>query len=215
MSDYIQQIAHDFEPANHLNDEYKEVAQNNNSFNSAMAALDNPFAAPELVIDLYLIEYILEEISALSTQLRGSIAENDIRITDGRWSREQRNDYNILFSFVGQSLEFLLKKSVFKYILAEDAKTSEVKNMVFGLKGYWGISVSECLDYLYNAEIIDDGLKGNIKQAWEYRCEAVHNLRGSFFSRPSVDEVEVQIGHAERAIVRLIEITFEIKLEST
>jgi hypothetical protein len=213
MLDYLENILDDFQPEEYLEGEFAKVARENEDFYAAVASLENPFSAPESMYELYFIRYILNELSELSRDLRNSISETRAGMTPRDWPRDQRSSYGVFFAFVGQSLESMLKDAFFYHIVSEKARIPEVRNKVRGVGSYWGISPTECREYLHNGNVIDDGLNGNIKQTWDLRCEAVHDLRHWFGIDLSPNDIESHISHSERAIVRLAEVTYGIDLE--
>ena len=198
MSEYLEEILHSALETNfpgfHFLDEDRDSL-------STVPGENEPQPEDEL-----LPYFVLQELKGLSTVARETIAEVDRRGLN-EWSSGEKDDIHLFFAYVGQAQEHYLKRGVYRHIVREEVDTEEMREWFFDL------NASTCRKLLYKADVIDSGLKGDLKTVRNERNESVHDISRWLFADFEPDKLEAQMDRAERSLVRLIEITEGIELE--
>lgn len=113
--------------------------------------------------------------------------------------REEWRDYIAFITFASQINEYLLREAVYEHIIADQAKTDEIRELTHEL------NAERCLDFLFKAGIVDSGVKGEIGQVKELRNSFVHGIDDRLFHKPK-QSYESQVDRAERSLERLVEL---------
>ena len=150
---------------------------------------------------------VLQELEGLSKVARESLDEVNERGLN-EWSPREKDDVHLFFAFAGQAQEYYLKRGVYRHIIRAEVDTEEMRKWVFKL------NAATCRNLLYKADVIDSGLKGDLKAARDERNESVHDISRWLFANFEPMKIKAQMDRAERSLVRLIEITEGMELES-
>jgi hypothetical protein len=157
-------------------------------------------------------KYVLAELSHLSEEAHSSI-ENVKQKPTKKWERDERDDIDLFFAFVGQAQERLLREAILQHVFDDEAVTDEIRSMVHGKGGYTGYGYYQCLEMLEASGAIEDGLKGEIGQVRDERNETVHEITRWLFAEFDPDDIKAQIDRGERSVVRLLELVYGFNLE--
>jgi len=116
---------------------------------------------------------------------------------------EPIRDMTLFFSFVSQVSEDLMAHLVCSEVIAEESQNDAVAETVEERLGFYDL-----LDLLHAADVIDDGLKGELKQTRELRNRLVHDTMERMTPN-SMDAPTTQVDRGYRSTQKLMELCFE------
>lgn len=214
MSDYLDEIVENFDPMDHITPSEEELEEELPS-DATSEQIQEAFRELRTEKErggAMLVSKILAELHHLSNQARTRIDEVE-QSPVVEWDGEQKDDIHLYFAFVGQVQEHLLRDAVIQYVISDAATTEAIKRKIMSNEGRGAMPASECIDYLYKGEIIDNGLKSEIKRVRDERNEAVHDLTRWIFAQPDPSDLRREVLAGERSVVRLIEVVYGFDLE--
>ncbi|WP_323190766.1 hypothetical protein [Halostella sp. PRR32] len=157
--------------------------------------------------DLYLLSKELnetkeraEEAAETLEQLYSSPSEIDLENFYADVFQAKRN-FTVYFLLTNEVIEELVVNIAYSEIVDPNRKSSAVKDTFTNQLNFWNH-----LELLHDAEIIDDGLKGEITQVRKTRNQMAHGLE-SAMSELSSRKPTKEIERAERVKDRLEDLT--------
>lgn len=210
MSDYLEQILDRFDPEEYQSYDWENI-DDPSKLGEVGTEIPREYEQKERGGAIFAVN-ILSELHHLSEEAHSSIEMVKDRQVE-RWGRDEKDDIDLFFSFVGQAQEHLLREAVIQHIFADKVVTDEIKMMIHGAENYRGYGHHQCLQILEAGEVIDDGLKGEIGQVRSERNEAVHDITRWLFAEFDPEDIESQVNRGERSVVRLLELVYGFDLE--